>query len=560
MYHVLLSNRYLRSRLIPLVAVAAVALCVALVIIVVSVMSGFLDQVRDSGRVLMGDVVISNPVHGIAHYDRLMARLDARPEVRASTPLVDGWGLLKMPYPFGPRKMTETVQFWAIDPATFPLVTGYADTLHWRPLSDEEMRTTPDSDYRRDLMERLGADQLDRIRTAGLSLEGVDRSGRSITGICMGLHVSEGNIRTEDGTYRPANGGYWWMPSWDGLVLTTLPNDTAASDPRPESVALAVVNEFQSGVYLIDDKRVFIPIDVGQRLLHLDESAIVDDEGEETGFVEPARATMVLIRAEDGISPDELAFVVDEVYKAFRTELFADETVHPSTVPPPETENGRRVQTWRQQQAAFIDPIEKERELMRTIFSLIYLVCAGLVLAIFWSIVQEKTRDIGILRSLGASRFGIAMIFVRYGLVIGVLGGLVGVFLAWLVVSNINGIHDLLGDPPMLLGVFLAVGALISAIVTALRARSGYLLPVAFGSLITLVFAVFATAIILGSYFGGVVIWDPSVYYFDEIPSRLDIVTAVSTVIFAVIFSVIGAFFPAARAADTDPVQALRYE
>ena len=59
MYHALLTNRYLTSRVIPLIAVAAVAMCVALVIIVVSVMTGFLDMVKSSGRPLMGDVVVS---------------------------------------------------------------------------------------------------------------------------------------------------------------------------------------------------------------------------------------------------------------------------------------------------------------------------------------------------------------------------------------------------------------------------------------------------------------------------------------------------------------------
>ncbi|MCA9286572.1 MAG: hypothetical protein KDA22_15210, partial [Phycisphaerales bacterium] len=65
MYHALLTNRYLTTRIIPLIAVAAVALCVALVIIVVSVMSGFLDMLRSSGRRLMGDVVVTYPVRGL---------------------------------------------------------------------------------------------------------------------------------------------------------------------------------------------------------------------------------------------------------------------------------------------------------------------------------------------------------------------------------------------------------------------------------------------------------------------------------------------------------------
>jgi lipoprotein-releasing system permease protein len=64
-----LANRYLTSRIIPLIAVAAVALCVALVVIVVSVMSGFLDMLKSSGRTLMGDVVINYPVRGLPWYD-----------------------------------------------------------------------------------------------------------------------------------------------------------------------------------------------------------------------------------------------------------------------------------------------------------------------------------------------------------------------------------------------------------------------------------------------------------------------------------------------------------
>ncbi|MDI9404931.1 MAG: hypothetical protein QM516_13765, partial [Limnohabitans sp.] len=64
MYAPLLSNRYLTSRVIPFIAVAAVALCVALVIIVVSVMTGFLDMVRMSGKTLIGDVVVSREISG----------------------------------------------------------------------------------------------------------------------------------------------------------------------------------------------------------------------------------------------------------------------------------------------------------------------------------------------------------------------------------------------------------------------------------------------------------------------------------------------------------------
>ena len=89
MYAPILASRYLRSRVIPLVAVAAVALCVALVIIVVSVMTGFLDMVKQSGRTLMGDVAISYQIRGLPRYERLIELLEARAEVHAAAPVIE---------------------------------------------------------------------------------------------------------------------------------------------------------------------------------------------------------------------------------------------------------------------------------------------------------------------------------------------------------------------------------------------------------------------------------------------------------------------------------------
>ena len=58
----------------------------------------------------------------------------------------------------------------------------------------------------------------------------------------------------------------------------------------------------------------------------------------------------------------------------------------------------------------------------------------------------------------------------------------------------------------------------------------------------------------------GFLMWDPAVYYFNRIPSQVDWWSALGTCIGAVVFSVLGAAVPAARAADIDPIHALRYE
>jgi lipoprotein-releasing system permease protein len=562
MYQPLLTNRYLTSRVIPLIAVAAVGLCVALVIIVVSVMTGFLDMVRSSGRTLMGDVVVAHPVTGIPHYERLIAHIEKLPAAEAATPVVDGWGLLRMPYPDGPHKQVETVQVWCVEPQGFARVTGYAGTLYWRVHPPGDLEAMAEDDPRR-LINLPAEDRplsiAERLERDGLALRHF-ASGRP--GIVLGIHVSEANQRQEDGSIRPLLGGYWWMPHHE-VTLTVLPLDTGGGAIQPESERFPVVNEFASGVFLIDDKRVIIPLEVGQGLLRLDEGIAVDETRPgpdgvpvEIG-VDPARATMVLARAREGFTPQQLREQVEKAYQGFHAEVVADGT---AVVKPPRPGPGVSIRTWEEQQAQFLGPIEKERELMRTLFSLVYLVCAGLVLSIFWAIVYEKTRDIGILRSIGASRLGVSWIFLRYGLVTGVAGAAVGVGLAYLIVHNINVIHKAMGDPPAWLAWLLLGGAVVAAAVTAYRGRRGDLLPITLGALVTVTGLGLGAIVFLVKRQGGFVIWDPTVYYFTVIPNRVDVASALFTTAGAVVFSLIGAFLPAAKAADTDPVRALRYE
>jgi lipoprotein-releasing system permease protein len=562
MYHVLLTNRYLTTRVIPFIAVAAVALCVALVIIVVSVMTGFLNMVKSSGRTLMGDVVVSMPVHGIPYYEELIDRIKALPGVEAASPVADSWGLLQMPYPEGRAKYTETVQIWAVEPESFAKVTGFADILHWRSLTGDELDALGPLDFRRDLHEQLGADGLRQLMESGVRL----RDAEGNPGIVLGIHVSEANERQHDGSYLPAGGGFWFMPGRQ-VTLTVLPI-IAGATVEPESAIISIVNEFVSGVYLIDDKRVIMPLDLGQKLLHLDQQQLVSRTQTDpaTGLPlvlgeDPAKATMILIRGKEGVSPEELSQAVRLVYDTFADDAATDDS---KLIKPPHRAtigSGVFIQTWEEQQASFIGPIEKERELMRTLFSLVYIVCAGLILSIFWAIVYEKTRDIGILRSIGASRLGIIAIFLRYGLVIGVIGAIAGLGLGYLVVKNINHIHTALGNPPRWLAYSLMAGGIAFAIWLLVHMiRRERLLPIVLSGMLAIVLLLCGVGVLTVRAAGGIVIWDPAVYYFTKIPNYVDYNTAIITMIGAVVFSLIGAVLPATKAADTDPVQALRYE
>src|SRR5207249_2473007 len=67
------------------------------------------------------------------------------------------------------------------------------------------------------------------------------------------------------------------------------------------------------------------------------------------------------------------------------------------------------------------------------------------ILAIFSMIVAEKTRDIGILKALGASNGGVLKIFLGYGLLLGVVGAGLGTALGLSLANNINAVEKFLG-------------------------------------------------------------------------------------------------------------------
>ena len=457
----------------------------------------------------------------------------------------------------------------------------------------------------------------DQILTDGLTLTyaGDDRT------IVLGMHVSEGNERQRDGSYEAVGRNWrWWMPRHQVTLMTIPISETGIGGAdSAESRILKVVNEFVSGVFIIDKNRAMIPLKVAQEMLHLNEAIRRNENFEQIG-VEPARATMVLVRAAEGISPEQLRDKVRSAYGLFVEDVANDAN---TTVFPPQPGFGLSIQTWAEQQASFIGPVEKEREMMRVLFSVVYLVCAGLVLSIFWAIVSEKTRDIGILRSVGAAREGVLWIFTRYGLMTGALGSLTGLLLGALVVNKINPIQDAMARPPLLLAISSLIPCALALIWVYLRGgwrsvgwlllsvavvgtagagafacmrmagfepvqligarwefvlggalililgclfafvnliRRGALVATFSGSLIVIVFLGLAISIYLAHTYGGFVMWNPEVYYFTQIPNKPDWQAAWGTVFLAIMFSVLGAAIAAAKAADTDPVQALRYE
>src|SRR5439155_13837371 len=93
-------------------------------------------------------------------------------------------------------------------------------------------------------------------------------------------------------------------------------------------------------------------------------------------------------------------------------------------------------------QGPLLAAISVEKGILNVLLFMIIAVAGFGILAIFSMIVVEKTRDIGILKALGASNGGVLKIFLGYGLLLGVVGAVLGTVLGLSFTSNINGIEQ----------------------------------------------------------------------------------------------------------------------
>lgn len=520
MYQVLLARRYLTRKVMPLLASVAVALCTAMVLISWSVMGGFLAMLLDSGRTLIGDVSITWPNTGLAYYEDLVGRLEADPSVAAAAPVIDTFGLVSLP-----DGRVETVLVKGVDGPRYARVTDFERTLYWRPID----RPHPNDRLERDW--RLGEEYREfweeRLH-AGLTLTRArpDESGRPgepEPAAVLGIELTRFNIRQPGGWYVPGvavrhnpDGSReeltdLFMPRNGTITLNVLPLDRSGRAVDVEARVFPVANEFRTGLYELDRNLVLVRLDALQRMLRMHAGRrlvrSVPAEGapdqvesfDEPGPVlveDPARVTTVIVRAAEGIDAEALKARVREVYAAFEAD-------HPGQVPPA---SSIPILTWADQNATMIAAVKKETALVLTLFSFISLTAVLLILAIFWAMVSEKTRDVGVLRALGAGRAGVAAVWLAYGLAIGLLGSALGGVIAWAIVTNINPIHEWLGRT---LGIF---------------------------------------------------VWDPQIYYFTTIPNRIEPSHAAVVLAGGALASVGGALLPALRAARFDPVRALRFE
>jgi lipoprotein-releasing system permease protein len=391
--------------LVASISLIAVALGVAALIIVMSVMNGFRAELFDKIVGLNGHAVVQGYEGRLADWQQIADTAKKTPGVTSVLPLIDT-----------PLMATANGRFEGV------LVRG---------MRVQDIRAN------KTITSNVLAGDIHSI-TPG--------SGR----VALGSRLAD-----TLGAY-PGSQITLWNPEGRSTVVGTVPRE----------VTYTVGAIFEIGVYDYDKAYVVMPMQDAQELLLM---------GDQVGMIEIQTS-----------NPDKVQEILAPLQKVVQ---------------------GKGVITdWRQMNSALFQALEVERVAMFVVLSLIVLVAVFNILSSLIMLVRAKTRDIAILRTMGASRRGMMKVFMTVGVTIGSLG--------------------------------IVLGVILGAIFLYFRQD-----VVNFIQVIT-----------------GENLWDPSVRFLTDLPAKPDPFEVAAIIIIALVLSFLSTLYPAYKAASTDPVQVLRYE
>jgi lipoprotein-releasing system permease protein len=386
-------------------SVVAVALGVAALIIVMSVMNGFRAELFDKFAGLNGHAIIQGYDGRLQDWEGIADAAKKIPGVQSATPL--------------------------IEQPLMASANGRVEGVLIRGNTVEDIRTNP------------------------------ILNGKVVSGDLKS--ITPGSGRVAIGSQLAKNLGAF--PGSEISLISPEGRSTPVGTV-PRIVTYTVGAIFEVGIFQFDEAFVIMPMQDAQTLLLL---------GNDVGMVE--------VHIDD---PDKVS-----------------ETLAPLQ---PVVQGKGIIVDWRQMNSALFEALQVERIAMFVVLCIIILVAAFNIASSLIMLVRAKTRDIAILRTMGASRGSLLKIFMTVGLSIGMTGILIGAILGAIFLFFRQGVVNFI------------------------------------------------------QFLTGQNLWDPSVRFLTELPSRTDPFEVVAIIIVTLVLTYLATLFPARNAANTDPVQVLRYE
>ncbi|MEE8143110.1 MAG: FtsX-like permease family protein [Planctomycetota bacterium] len=460
-YHSLLIRRYLTSRFIPFAAVVAVAFGVFALVSVLSVMEGFKQETHRRIRGSLSHLTVfgyGNLLHG---EDQVIEVLESDPNVLAAAPFVNALGLFKASY-------FDICTIRGIDPLQEARVGEFASYL----LTDDEIQAfiTEQNYQLPEVRQPLTTEQIRHLfsmeRRKEVEALGVFGRGKGFESELPPPPIVVGIEAIRQGTMR--------------LGHTVQITSYSPADHEPKYKNFLVVGAFQTGWFESDRQMVYMPLPAVQHFLDLyDTSDVVND----------SLFTGISVRLDDYTHASEV-----------RARLLRE------GIPPVLSPGDTRVVTWEEQRSNLLQAVNIEKHIIAAMMMLIVAFAGAMIFLILALKVIEKTRDLGVLRSLGATSGGVVMLFLRIGMTLCLVGTTVGALAALAFTSHINEIHD------------------------AIFALTGWQL------------------------------FPPDIYYLTEIPVANHLNDWALVLGATFVFGFLGSLIPAVWASRKDPVKALRYE
>jgi len=387
-FKLFLAARYVLSRRVSYLGMAAIAVAVGALIVVVSVMSGFLDETRTLVRGTTADVIVT-PVQDTAHGPPMPRQVleqltRAQPGVTGAVARLIRPAIVKVHG--ASTLLLNLAQFSDLNVVTVLGIDAEAE----KPVSGLELYLHQVEDATRRVADPEHPFAIERslIRDPKLKNAGLPH--------CL---VGEDRMETLD------------LHPGDALVLSTISDNQEASAEaiKPSTQIFVIAGGFRTNHHPTDMANVYV-----ERQDFLDWCGTSTEVSELYVRVEPGR---------------DLAAVRDARKVALRSAGLSCE-----------------VETWQDRHRVYLGAVENERTILFCVLAFFVLLTCTITFCMMIMMVQEKIRDIGILSAMGAPSAGIGAIFAAAGGAIATGGAVAGYFAGEAVARNVDGVKDWLED------------------------------------------------------------------------------------------------------------------